>query len=148
MVRWEGQNDTERTQEFAIFRKTTSLWKKGEAYPPPDQHVLKIPFTVTLPADLPPSYKHSQAPGVGIVEYVIQVTGSRRDKVVKTIRLPIPVMPVFPDGVKLREQLRLGWMGEWKDYAFSERIRKGIWGDYSTVSATVSALQPRFSVKS
>ena len=139
MVRWEGQNDAERTQQFNVFQKIVPLWKKGAAYPQPDEHVLKIPFSVTLPADLPPSYKHSQAPGIGVVEYVVQVVGTREKKVVKKIQRPIPVLPVYPEGVRLREQLRLGWTGEWKGYEFSNKIRKGLWGDYATVSAMVSA---------
>ncbi|OBZ65612.1 hypothetical protein A0H81_14406 [Grifola frondosa] len=44
-------------------------------------------------------------------------------------------VPPDPRGAELRHELHSGWRGEWGRKKQEMRVRKGIWGDYSTVKA-------------
>ena len=135
-ARREGHN-AECSQEHSIFRKTVHLWQKDAAPPQLGEQRFKLPFVVTLPTDLPPSYRHVEAPGTGVVQYIIQVTATRGEQVVKEIQLTIPVMSVFRDGARLHKQLQLGWTGAWRNYDFSKKVWKYVWDKRSIISATV-----------
>lgn len=53
-----------------------------------------------------------------------------------------PVLPPNVQGAGLRSTLTLeGWTGGWKAINRRDEIRRGIWGDYSQVMATVSAYE-------
>lgn len=58
----------------------------------------------------------------------------------RRILLSFPVLPIDRQGAALRSALTMeGWQGGWKVLEQKDEIRRGIWGDYSQVMATVRA---------
>jgi hypothetical protein len=47
------------------------------------------------------------------------------------------VPPASPSQLLAKESLRQGWAGPWKVWTRDAKVRRGIWGDYANVSATV-----------
>ena len=116
------------------------MWTKGAAYPAPQEHVLKLPFRFVLPRDLPPSCEYRTVVKSGVVAYSVEVVGVRAGLLHFNKRLTqsLPLLPHNAPGAELRDVLRLGWGGKMRSVQFPKKIRKGIWGDYSDVLATVS----------
>ena len=124
------------------------MWTKGTTYPAAQENVLKLPFSLVLPDDLPPSYdyrKKSKAES-GVVAYSVEVVGVRagRLRFNKRIAQSFPLLPSSVPGAQLRDTLRLGWAGKMDSAIFSKKVRKGMWGDYANINVTVST---RFSIQ-
>ncbi|OBZ65614.1 hypothetical protein A0H81_14404 [Grifola frondosa] len=119
-----------------VVHENKSLWSRGHVYPPPDTHVLRLPFKFELPARGPSSFDFTGFGKSASVRYMIQVIGVRGifhlDRIIKR---PLAVVQPDPRGAELRLELHAGWRGEWGRRNQEEKIRKGIWGDYSTVKA-------------
>jgi hypothetical protein len=141
ITREHGNTSTRYTQRIDLVRENVSLWRKGSAYPPPDSHILKLPFRFVLPNSLPPSCQHSGFRWEGTIGYVLEVVGERpalhfNHRVLRSF----PVLPVDSQGASIASALSAGWTGRWNTYEHKNEIRRGIWGDYSHVQATVSVV--------
>ncbi|EKM51572.1 uncharacterized protein PHACADRAFT_150064 [Phanerochaete carnosa HHB-10118-sp] len=132
-------SDTNYYQHVDICRANISLWKKGSTvYPQPNTHVLRLPFRFTLPVNLPPSCFYSGLHWSGTVGYFLEAVGERHGLHFNhRVQQSFPVLPVDNRGVRLRSALSAGWNGGWKTYEARDKIRRGIWGDYSQVHATL-----------
>ena len=127
------------TQRIELVRETRSLWTKGSAYPPPGDHFLKLPFQFTLPPNLLPSCHYEGFHWEGTVGYFLEAVGERHGLHFNRRQLAsFPLLPVDIQGAGLRSALSGGWSGSWRAIEQKDEIRRGIWGDYSHVQATVS----------
>ncbi|KAJ6479179.1 hypothetical protein DFH09DRAFT_1056192 [Mycena vulgaris] len=100
---------------------------RGTAYPEPGSHILSCPFQFVLPDNLPPSFHCWGSNQKAIISYSLEVVGERTP-----IRRLISIVPAASQRQLLaKESLRQGWDGPWRDIAHEEKVRQGIWGDYS-----------------
>ncbi|KAJ6588690.1 hypothetical protein B0H19DRAFT_1100705 [Mycena capillaripes] len=140
IYRQYGQTGVLHKQTVPLFSLNEDLWTS--ATPETGSDVLSCPFRFTLPENLPPSFHYGKfSTSVATIRYSLEVVGERpgvfhRNRRVRKI---FPVMPVASERELLaKEALRQGWAGPWKIIAKDEKMRQGIWGDYSHVHATLS----------
>ncbi|KAJ6582159.1 hypothetical protein B0H19DRAFT_1061605 [Mycena capillaripes] len=114
------------------------LWDQEATYSEPDSHVLSFPFQFQFPDNLPPSFHHSTSysaePCHANISYSLEVLGHRTRffRLNRRIRRLISVVPAASQEQLLaKEVLRQGWNGPWRDITHEEKLRRGIWGDYS-----------------
>lgn len=128
------------TNDF--LRQSVTSWQRSRSSPPQGDHILRIPFSILLPEDAPPSFGFESFMNIAYVRYAVEVTGVRTGTfaVDRTIKVPIAVVAPDPLGAALRAELKLGWQGDWGRIKAEERIRKMPWGDYSTVKMEVRSV--------
>ncbi|KAF7344443.1 Arrestin-N domain-containing protein [Mycena sanguinolenta] len=142
---WNEQlkEDDLHTQTVPLCSSSQILWTSQSRRR--DSDVVSCPFRFDLPENLPPSFwyaptKSSPRPAATI-KYSLKVVGFRPGSFHRNrrIRRVFLVMPSASESQLLaRESLRQGWEGPWKITAKDAKVRRGIWGDYSRVSATLS----------
>ncbi|KAJ7503091.1 hypothetical protein B0H11DRAFT_2361119 [Mycena galericulata] len=118
-----------------------SLWKQGITFPEPGSHVISCPFQFQLPENLPPSFHCSSNSHTGAISYSLEVVGDRLGllRSNRRIRRRISVVPSASENQLLvKESLQQGWSGKWRDITQEEKLRQGIWGDYSHARTTLS----------
>ena len=133
-------NDKVQTSccKMDLVYQTHSLWTKGASYPPPGEHLLKLPFCFVLPTDLKPSCEFNHQKKHGTVVYAVRVVGRRAGlHFNKTIVRPLPVLPYHEEGALLRDTLLKKGFGDTHLHSLEKKIRRGIWGEYSTVQVSV-----------
>ncbi|KAJ7496759.1 hypothetical protein FB451DRAFT_1208704 [Mycena latifolia] len=136
-----GQTRITHTSNVPLIRSNISLWTQGTAFPEPGSHVLTCPFRFQLPENLPPSFHCSAHSSGGAISYSLEVVGDRPGlfRSNRRIRRLISVVPAASQSQLLaKESLTQGWMGQWRDIKQDDKLRTGIWGDYSHAHATLS----------
>ncbi|RPD67560.1 hypothetical protein L226DRAFT_529885 [Lentinus tigrinus ALCF2SS1-7] len=127
------QRDKKTKREtIPLIHSSLDLWTQGSAYPPPGTDILRLPFRFRLPENLPPSFHYHTWAKSGYVLYELTAVGVRPGafQFNRRLRMPLAVVPKDTMGGKLRDSMAsLGWRKGEK----VEKIRKGLWGDYSTV---------------
>lgn len=125
-----------------FLRKSITAWQRSRCSPPEGDHILRIPFSILLPDDAPPSFGFESFMNIAYVRYAIEVTGVRTGTfaVDRTIKVPVVVVAPDPLGAALRAELKLGWQGDWGRIKAEEKIRKMPWGDYSSVKMEVRSV--------
>ena len=100
--------------------------------------VLRLPFQLPLRAILElPSCFYKGRNWTGCVGYSIEVVGVRSAfRFNKRVSLPLSVIPPNARGAELSQ----GWLPARRVVEFKKAIRRGIWGEFSTVQARVSSL--------
>jgi len=136
------RTDLTETEEIFLVREETSVWTRGSAYPPPDSHVLRIPFSFTLPHHTPPSCDYSAIDGRAVVRYIIEAVGVRPGalRMNKRVFRSIAVLPADPAGARIRSALRLGWTGGWASVTKEKQIRASLFGGHAIVKLEVRGL--------
>ncbi|KAJ7754566.1 hypothetical protein B0H16DRAFT_1542796 [Mycena metata] len=118
-----------------LFSSVDSLWTPES--PDTGSDVVSLPFRFKLPDDLPPSFYRWD----GTVRYSLEAVCERPGKFHPNRRAR-QIFSVTPAASKnqllAKESLRQGWTGPWKETKKEEKIRQGIWGEYSHVYATFS----------
>lgn len=136
-----GQPRTELTEtlDLDIVRIEHPVWTRGTAYPPPDSHVLSVPFSFALPDSAPPSYQFSRLDCQSVVRYLIEAVGVRLGtlRMNKRVVQPIAVLPVDRIGARVRERLGRGWTGKWTSAAAEKTVRTSLWGGSARAEMTV-----------
>ncbi|KAJ7300754.1 hypothetical protein DFH08DRAFT_907930 [Mycena albidolilacea] len=138
ILRTYGQVTVMHKQVVPLFpAQSQSLWTSES--PHSDSDIVSFPFRFTLPEDLPPSFAFGSYSAV--VRYSLEVVGERpgvfhRNRRVRRVLVVMPA--ASEDQVLARESLRQGWNGPWKAITQDEKVRQGIWGEYSRVHASVS----------
>ncbi|PSR70565.1 hypothetical protein PHLCEN_2v13604 [Hermanssonia centrifuga] len=140
ITRSRGNTSNTSRQTVHLYDQKIPVWSRGTAYPPPDTHILTIPFRFTLPSKLPPSCEFDTLDRGGRVEYSIQVVGVRPGKfqINRRILRPFVVVPPHPKGAAVGQALRAGWAGGWRSIMETKPVRRGIWGEYSNVKWTIT----------
>lgn len=140
ITRQQGQTSVTSRQRVDLIRQNVSLWARGSAYPPAGTDVLRLPFRFTLnPSQQLPSAHYAGSWKRGGVGYSVEVVGVRTGlHFDKRLSLPLSVLPPDTKGASLSQELRSGLVSAWQSIEFKKDIRKGIWGEYSKVHATVS----------
>ncbi len=113
--------NTKTEHNVELLRDKQKIWTRG-TYPPPDSHVLKVPFQFSLPqALLPPTCKHrANSKGnnqeiAGEVSYHLEIVGSRGTlHSTKRERTTFRVLPPFARGAQLHSELTPSWTGDWR----------------------------------
>ncbi|KAH9939414.1 uncharacterized protein BXZ73DRAFT_99619 [Epithele typhae] len=120
----------------SLIQANVSLWTHGSAYPPPDTHVLPLPFRLLLPQNLPPSFIFEPGGSSAHIEYAIVVVRVRPGtfKSNRRINAPLVVLPPDPVGARIRMGADMGW----KRTAVEERIRRRLWGERSRVQVELA----------
>ncbi|KAJ7185446.1 hypothetical protein C8R46DRAFT_379489 [Mycena filopes] len=135
IYRQYGQVGMVHKETFPLFSSVDSLWTSET--PDTGSDVVSFPFRYKLPEDLPPSFYCWE----GTVRYSLEVVGERSG-ILHRNRRARKVFSVTPAATQsqllTKESLRQGWPGPWKEIKHEEKIRQGIWGEYSHVYATLS----------
>ncbi|KAL1944375.1 hypothetical protein VTO73DRAFT_3560 [Trametes versicolor] len=131
-------------QHIPLFQGDALLWRRGDVYPPPGSDTLRFPFRFQLKPDLPPSFKFASISRKASILYAISAVGVRPGTFNSNyrVRVPLAIVPADPAGVLIREKLsamlsvesEVGWRTEWNE----AKIRRGLWGEYSTVQVLLS----------
>lgn len=133
----QATSSTDR-RRIEVLRADASLWTRTATGP--QTGVLDLPFQFHLPIDLPPSLHCSVVDRKGIISYAIEVVADRPGvfKSNRRIASVFSLVPAAaPQDLVFREFLQQGWTGEWKAVVHEDKIRRGIWGDYSIVKTKV-----------
>ncbi|KAH9854833.1 hypothetical protein C2E23DRAFT_815827 [Lenzites betulinus] len=127
---------------ISLARDDASLWSRGGAYPLPGEDSLRIPFRLQLPIDpLPPPFRQTRFGQIGKIGYAVTAVGVRPGalRLNQRVNAAFPLVPKDTAGVSVREKLALmaitGEGVDWRTEAKEEKIRRGLWGEYSTVRA-------------
>ncbi|KAJ7125247.1 hypothetical protein C8R44DRAFT_135092 [Mycena epipterygia] len=136
-----GNTNNVHKQTVLLVHSNLSLWKQGGAFPEAGSHILACPFRFQLPENLPPSFHCSGNSLSGAVSYSLEVVGDRpglfrSDRCIRRLISVVP--PASQSRLLVRESLMQGWSGSWKHIKREEKLRQGIWGDYSHACATLS----------
>ncbi|RDX47805.1 hypothetical protein OH76DRAFT_1484486 [Lentinus brumalis] len=137
------RDKTTLRETIPLVYVSLDLWTQGSAYPLPGTDTIRLPFRFRLPDNLPPSFHYSGWQKSAYVLYELTIVGVRPGtfQFNKKLRMPLAVVPKDTIGKNLRNGIAsLGWRkGE-----RTEKIRRGLWGDYST--AHVELLFPDMPV--
>ncbi|KAH9916025.1 uncharacterized protein B0H18DRAFT_77405 [Fomitopsis serialis] len=122
-------------EDVLLVYESKSLWKRGERYPPAGTHFLRIPFSLELPADVPPSCSVSTSSMTVRVDYKVEAIGVRAGMLRLNEKVECALKVVTPDavGAPIRIRLKGGWQGPWATKTARQRIRKGLWGPHADV---------------
>ncbi|KAF8201163.1 hypothetical protein K438DRAFT_1758465 [Mycena galopus ATCC 62051] len=148
-------------QTIIVFREEIGLWDQGTAFPEPGARAMPCPFQFSLPGNIPPSFhcetkadadqltapkthvagRSRRSPHVtdiyrrATISYALDVVGERagHNKKDRRIRRLISIVPAASQNqILTRDSLMKGWDdGPWRDFIREEKLRQGIWGDYS-----------------
>ncbi|OBZ65059.1 hypothetical protein A0H81_14949 [Grifola frondosa] len=138
---WIRNDETSFFEYTSLVRENAPIWSRGTVYPTPGTHLLRVPFSLNLPAGLPPSFHFRAFQRTASVRYSIQLVGVRPGsfRINRRIRRPLAVVPTDPAGALVSSALRLGWLGPWRTAECQDKIRKGLlWGDYAHVKAELT----------
>ncbi|KAJ7359077.1 hypothetical protein DFH08DRAFT_1074650 [Mycena albidolilacea] len=139
ILRTYGQVTVMHKQVVPLFpAQSQSLWTSSDSAQA-DSDVVSLPFRFTLPEDLPPSFAFGSYSAT--VRYSLEVVGERPGVFHRNrrVRRVLVVMPAATESQLIaRESLRQGWNGPWKATTQDEKVRQGIWGEYSRVHVSVS----------
>ncbi|KAJ7287061.1 hypothetical protein C8J57DRAFT_1282699 [Mycena rebaudengoi] len=127
-----------RSTRKSLIRQDKALWDIGAAFPEPGSHILACPFEFHLPEGLPPSFHCSAHSRTAAISYSLEVVGDRPGffQFNRRIRRLISVVPAASQGQLLaKESFRQGFVGRWRTLGQDEKLRQGIWGDYSYAQA-------------
>jgi len=133
-------SDTKHERTIVLINSATLLWERGTAFPDPGSHVLMLPFDFKLPDNLPPSFHLSVLHHEAVISYTLEVVGSRpgllrRDHLIRKIFSVLPA--ASPAQILAKRDLKRGWDGDWRSISLEQKMRYGIWGDYSRARAEV-----------
>ncbi|KAJ7104571.1 hypothetical protein C8R43DRAFT_1166199 [Mycena crocata] len=133
-------SDTKHERTIELIDSGKSLWERGTAFPNPGTHVLVLPFQFKLPDDLPPSFHLSVLHHEATISYTIEVVGGRpgllrRDRQIRKVFTVLPA--ASPEQILAKAMLKQGWGGPWRTVSAEQKMRPGIWGDYSHARAQV-----------
>ncbi|TBU42929.1 hypothetical protein BD309DRAFT_961800 [Dichomitus squalens] len=131
---WITVDDNVLHEAIKLVHENAPIWSRGGTYPTPDSDILRIPFSFTLPNELPPSfsYRPRLAHYIADVRYSVTAVGVRKGlfHFNKRHRVPLAVLPKDDRGALMKEAyVTTGW----KTFTKEEKIRRGLWGEYSTV---------------
>lgn len=128
-----------------IVRVNCSIWTKGTAYPTDSSNILRLPFQLPLPLDVPPSCRFEQKPFFGPerkgdIAYFVEVVGVRNGVFATNIRLlrPFAVVARDPAGLAIKTTLEAGITGTCTTVVATANVHKGIFSDSSKVRMEVS----------
>ncbi|KAJ6582152.1 hypothetical protein B0H19DRAFT_1252283 [Mycena capillaripes] len=129
-----GSTDVDHYATVVLVHTNLPLWDQGAAYPEPGSHVLSFPFQFQFAENLPPSFHCWGYHRHANISYSLEVVGDRTRffRLNRRIRRLISVVPAASqEHLLAKEALRQGWNGPWRDITHEEKLRRGIWGDYS-----------------
>ncbi|KAI0642174.1 hypothetical protein C8Q79DRAFT_1003114 [Trametes meyenii] len=159
-VQLRGWADTSYTinssvivERVPLVRDDVSLWSRiGPVQPPPGEHTMRVPFRLELPPDLPPSFTYFglKYAGTGSIRYSVTAIGVRPGSLQlnRRVRVPLALVPKDVEGVRVRERfsaLTAATVSQWRTESRQEKIRRGLWGDYSILSIPDEPVFPLFS---
>ncbi|KAI0087767.1 hypothetical protein BDY19DRAFT_994662 [Irpex rosettiformis] len=128
------------SQSVDLIRDDIVLWDQNSGIaPPPDSPILRLPFRIQLPEDLPPSCDIGSYSKYGKVGYYLEAVGKRPGlHFNKKDLVPFPLLPSSSLGAQLKDVLEQGWHGPWKIFDQGDEIRRGIWGEHAHVKVTLA----------
>ncbi|KAJ7072714.1 hypothetical protein C8F01DRAFT_258665 [Mycena amicta] len=139
-------SDTKHQCTVQLINSTKSLWQRGAELPVPGSHILALPFEFQLPETLPPTFHFSVPHHEALISYSVEIVGSRPGLLRKDrrIRKTFPVLPAAsPAQIAAKKSLKQGWNGAYKTTVLEQRLRQGVWGDFS--HARVEVKMPKLS---
>ena len=135
--RWIHRDKNTLYETIRLAHEDRALWARSSGtYPPAGSDMLRIPFSFTLPSQLPPSFQYRGIGQSGTIRYALTAVGVRKGLLSLNKRHchPLAVVPKDQLGKRLKADLAVHG---WKTFSKEERIRKGLWGEYSKVTVEV-----------
>ncbi|KAH9884968.1 hypothetical protein C8Q73DRAFT_347945 [Cubamyces lactineus] len=131
----------------SLVRSSQTIWSRGSGvYAPPGSDILRIPFRLQLPPNLPPSFHYNIYPVEASIKYSLTAVGVRQGffHLNRNVRMPLAVVPKDSVGIRELEKLPTSTSGHAYEYVpmrtlwKEDKIRRGLWGDYATVRVELS----------
>ncbi|KAJ6497531.1 hypothetical protein C8R45DRAFT_983269 [Mycena sanguinolenta] len=135
-----GHTSNAHHETILLFYKKIRLWDRGTTFPAPGSHILPCDFEFLLPENLPASFHCETHHQRATISYGIEIIGQRTGfhRTNRRIRRLFSVIPAASLSQLDQNSLRHGWHGRWKDFTQEEKLRHGIWGDYSHARAKLT----------
>ncbi|KAJ8482999.1 hypothetical protein ONZ51_g4996 [Trametes cubensis] len=141
-----GHDDNRLSATVHLVQDCITPWVHGTMYPPASQDVLRIPFRITLPPNLPPNFEYHDLAKEAYVRYTLVTVCVRspsagvlqRDR---RIYVPLAIAQRNDMGIVIKDKLgaiSAGRLDAWRTHRVEEKIRKGFWGDYATVRVNLT----------
>ncbi|KAJ7640784.1 hypothetical protein DFH06DRAFT_1215230 [Mycena polygramma] len=141
LIQTSGESTENHRQTISLLDLVLALWSPGSASPEGGSGILSIPFQFQLPENLPPSFHCNASPHGGEISYCLEVVGNRHGsfRANRRLRQLLWIVPAATQSQLLaKESLRQGLVESWRDIKHEQRLRRGIWGEYSRAWATLS----------
>jgi hypothetical protein len=120
-----------------VIHRDVILWTYQGAY---SEAPLDLPFSIDLPADLPPSFHARSGKNGGLMSYCLEVVAERHGMLHRDRRIA-KVLTVLSraqaEHVASADLLRQGVVKAWGSVAKTLRIRRWAWGERADVSTRV-----------
>lgn len=118
------------------------VWRRGEAYPPPDSDILTLPWEIPLLQDMPPTLTAHVGRCRMSIKYTLHVIGNRPGllKFNKDIKRMLTISPNASVSIPVQTRLNYGWDGPWRTSTTRNRLsRHFFWGPDTDITIHVSA---------
>lgn len=113
-----------------------TVWTRSGPYPPPGSDTIRVPFRFVIPGRIPPSFSYWKFFEGAHVRYSVAAVGMRKGALTIDRRhlIPLPILPRDEAGAAVKDAYS---SHGWKTFTAEDKIRRGLWGDYSKVHVEV-----------
>ena len=125
------------TETIRLVREDANLWTRGDnLYPAAGSDTLRVPFSFSLPPQLPPSFQFRRMGESGTIRYSLTAVGVRKGflNLNKKHCQPLAVLPRDQLGAQIKSESATH---TWKPFSKEELMRRGLWGDYAKATVEV-----------
>ncbi|KAI0334640.1 hypothetical protein GY45DRAFT_1431509 [Cubamyces sp. BRFM 1775] len=133
------RGETSSAETIHLADCSVPLWNAGTTSPSSGQDTLRVPFRIQLPPDVPPSFEYHGTVKRAFIRYTLTAICVRPGMMRRNRHVHVPLTVTGKDtlGVATRDKLAtISARAEeppWRVCHAEDKIRKGIWGAYSTV---------------
>ncbi|KAM5542507.1 hypothetical protein V8D89_003966 [Ganoderma adspersum] len=129
---WMSRGTITLQETVDLANDDVCVWTRSGPYPPPGSDTVRVPFRFTIPERIPPSFSYWTIFQGTHVRYSVAAVGVRKGALTVNKRhlIPLPILPRDEVGAAVKDAYA---SHGWKTFTAEDKIRKGLWGDYSKV---------------
>ena len=136
MCRWISRGTISLQETIDLANDYVCVWTRSGPFPLPGSDPVRVPFRLIIPERIPPSFSYWTIFEGTHVRYSVAAVGVRKGALTlnKKHLIPLPILPRDDAGAAVKDAYA---SYGWKTFTAEDKIRKGLWGDYSKVHVEV-----------
>ncbi|PIL37728.1 hypothetical protein GSI_01422 [Ganoderma sinense ZZ0214-1] len=129
---WMSRGTVTLQETVDLANDDVCVWTRNGPYPLPGSDTVRVPFCFVIPERIPPSFSYWTIFQGTHVRYSVAAVGVRKGALTINKRhlIPLPILPRDEAGAAVKDAYA---SYGWKMFAAEDKIRKGLWGEYSKV---------------